>query len=173
MPIPVTADSITRLKIEEAFRRPDILSKPNSCKIKSLKQHPWRLFTGLTARIHHQTKILQISEMQCHDDTSKNYNADVSSLFLWYFLKSFFSPKLFRSADMFPVLGAAWVWLVRWPQQHREGHLHGGLLSGPDEETGKARPASPGSSPAPRHEPRAGQLPQGKGLWVGLHSVPW
>lgn len=104
----------------------------------------------------------------------KNVNADVSYLVSLYFLCFFFfSPKLFRSADMFPVLGAAWVWLVRWPQQHREGALHGRLLSGPDEETGKAGPGSPGPSPAPRYESGAGQLPQGKGLWLGLHSVPW
>lgn len=158
MPTLLTADSITGL-IEEAFRRPDIISKLNSCEIKSLKLYPWRFFTGLIARIHHQIKILQIVEMQCHDDTGRNYIVDVSLLFslhLFLYLIFFFRPKLFRSTDMFPVLGAAWVWLVRWPQQHREGPLHGGLLSGPDEETGKARPASPGSSPVPRHEPRAG-----------------
>lgn len=73
MSIPLTADSIARLKIEETFRRPDLFSKLNSCKIKSLKLHLWRFFTDLIARIHHQIKILQIFEMQCQDEASRNY----------------------------------------------------------------------------------------------------
>lgn len=77
-----------------------------------------------------------------------------------------FSPELFRSEDVCPVLGAAWVWLVWRSQQHGEGPVHGGLVPRAHEETGEAQPV-------PGHEPGAKQLPQRQELRVGLHPLPW
>jgi len=80
-----------------------------------------------------------------------------------------FSTELFRTADLFPMFGAARVWLVWRSKQHRKGPVHGGFLPGTHEEAGKTGSAEPVSW----HEPGARQLPKGQRLWVGLHSLSW
>lgn len=43
------------------------------------------------------------------------------------------SSELFWIENLWTVLGAAWMWMVQWPQQHRKRALHWRVFSGPNE----------------------------------------
>lgn len=79
MSIPLTAHSITRWKVEEAFGAPGILSKPTSCKIKSFKATSLKIIYRFYSRKSPTNKHLSYFEMQCND-------ASLFSPYLFFYL---------------------------------------------------------------------------------------